>query len=259
MLTAIILTKNEEKNIKRCIESLGFCDEIVVIDDESIDDTVKIAKKLGAKVIGCKIQDFSSQRNWAIEQVKSNWILFVDADEVMTKELGESCKELVRKNDANGYLMHRVDYLWNHQFKYGDVGNVWLLRLARRGAGVWQGAVHETWKADGRISKLTGVLNHYPHQTVVEFLQKLNRYSTLKANEFYKAGRKTNIIEIIFGPICRFVYLFICRLGFLDGTAGFVHAMLMSFYVFLVAGKLYLKYNNIHAYRQTQSDQALTR
>lgn len=257
MLTAIILTKNEEKNIERCISSLGFCDEVVIVDDESTDNTVKIAKKWGAKVIGCKMQDFSSQRNWAIEQVKSSWILFVDADEVMTKELGDSIQEEVLKNDANGYLIHRVDYIWNHKFKYGDVGNVWLLRLARRGAGTWNGAVHETWNIDGRVGKLNGELNHYPHQTVVEFLQKLNRYSTLKANEFYKAGRKTNIFEIIFGPVFRFVYLFICRLGLLDGTAGFIHAMLMSFYVFLVAGKLYLRYNNIHANRQTQPNQAL--
>ena len=240
MLTAIILTKNEGENIQRCIESLGFCNEIVVVDDNSVDDTVKIVKKLKIRVISHESIDYASSRNWAIEQVKSSWILFVDADEVVTKELGASILELVKKNDANGYLVHRVDYIWNHMFKYGDVGNVWLLRLARRGAGLWRGAVHEEWKVDGRISKLTGVLNHYPHQTVVEFLQKINRYSTLKANEFYKAGRKINILEIIFGPICRFIYLFIWRLGLLDGTYGFVHAMLMSFYVFLVAGKLYL-------------------
>lgn len=257
MLTAIILTKNEEKNIERCIESLGFCDEIVVIDDESTDNTIKIAKKLNVKILNNKMINYASQRNWAIEQVKSNWILFVDADEVVTKELGVGIQEQVLKNDANGYLIHRVDYIWNHKFKYGDVRNVWLLRLARRGAGIWNGAVHETWNIDGRVGKLNGELNHYPHQTVVEFLQKLNRYSTLKANEFYKAGRKTNILEIVFGPIWKFVYLFICKLGLLDSTAGFVHAILMSFYVFLVAGKLYLKYNNIHANRQTQSNQTL--
>src|SRR3989344_191381 len=241
MLTAIILAKNEEKNIERCIESLSFCDEIVVVDDQSVDNTVKIAKKLNVKILNNKLVDYASQRNWAIDQVKSSWILFVDADEVVSKELGVSIREKVKINYASGYLVHRVDHIWNHKFKYGDVGNVWLLRLARRGAGIWQGSVHETWKIDGRISKLTGVLNHYPHKTVVEFLQKINRYSTLKVDEFYKAGRKTNIFEIVFGPIYRFVYLYICRLGFMDGTAGFVHAMLMSFYVFLVAGKLYLK------------------
>ncbi|MBI5358329.1 glycosyltransferase family 2 protein [Candidatus Amesbacteria bacterium] len=245
MLTAIILTKNEEKNIEKCIESLRFCDEIVVVDDGSVDNTVKIAKKLGVRVVGCKMQDFSSQRNWAIEQIKSNWILFVDADEIVNQELGDSIQEAVKKNDANGYLVQRVDHIWNHKFKYGDVGNVWLLRLARRGAGQWLGEVHERWEVDGRIEKLVGELSHYPHQTVVEFLKHINNYSTLKANEFYKNGRKTNILEIVFGSIYRFVYLYICRFGFLDGTAGFVHAMLMSFYMFLVAGKLYLLYKGI--------------
>lgn len=257
MLTAIIIAKDEEKNIERCIDSLKFCDEIVVIDDNSRDNTVKIAKKGGAKILNHKMTDYGNQRNWAIEQVKSSWLLFVDADEVVTEELGASIQELVKKNDANGYLMQRVDYVWNHKFKHGDVGNVWLLRLARRGAGNWSGIVHETWKVDGRIERLKGDLNHYPHQSVVEFLKHINNYSTLKAKEFYDSGKKTNIFEIVLGPIWRFVYLFICRMGFMDGTAGFVHATLMSFYMFLVAGKLYLRYNNIHADRQTQSHQTL--
>jgi len=254
MLTAIILAKNEEKNIERCLKSLSFCDEIVVIDDKSTDDTVKIVKKLKIRVLNHELVDYASQRNWAISQIKTNWLLFVDADEVVTKELGAGILELVKKNDANGYLVHRVDYMWNHKFKYGDVGNVWLLRLARRGAGQWLGEVHERWEIDGRIEKLVGELSHHPHQTVVEFLRHINNYSTLKANEFYKTGRRTNIFEMVFGPIWRFVYLFICRFGFLDGTAGFVHAMLMSFYVFLVAGKLYLLYKGI-PYGQTSTNQ----
>ncbi len=220
---------------------MGFCDEVVAVNDQSTDNTLKILKKLKVKILNNKMVNYAGQRNFAIEKIKSSWILFVDADEVVSKELGASIQEQVKKNDANGYLVHRVDYIWNHKFKYGDVGNVWLLRLARRGAGVWRGAVHETWVVDGRIDKLEGELSHYPHQTVVEFLKHINNYSTLKANEFYKNGRKTDIFEIIFGPIWRFKYLYFLKLGLLDGTAGFVHAMLMSFYVFLVAGKLYLK------------------
>ncbi len=254
MLTAIILTKNEEKNIERCINSLAFCDEVVVVDDESSDNTVLLAKKLPAKVLRHKMENYGAQRNWAIEQVKSSWIFFVDADEVVTEELGVSIQELVQKNDANGYMVHRVDYIWNHKFKYGDVGNVWILRLARRGAGTWQGAVHETWKIDGRVAKLKGELSHYPNQTIVEFLKHINGYSTLKAKDFYEHGKKTNIFEIVLGPIWIFIKLYILKLGALDGIYGFIHAMLMSFYMFLVAGKLYLRYNNIHANRQTQSN-----
>ena len=257
MLTALILTKNEEKNIERCIESLKFCDEIVLIDDESDDSTTKIAKKLGVKLLKNKMVDYGSQRNWAIDQIKSGWILFVDADEVVSKELGDSIQEAVKRNDANGYLVHRVDYIWDHKFRFGDVGNVWLLRLAKRGAGKWERTVHETWTIDGRVGKLKGELSHYPHQSVVEFLKHINKYSTLKAKEFYKDGKKTNIFEITLGPIWIFFKLYILKLGIFDGIAGFVHAMLMSFYMFLVAGKLYLRYNGIHGNRQAQSNQAL--
>lgn len=240
MLTAIILTKNEEKNIEKCILSLKFCDEIVVVDDESTDDTVKIAKSLRAKILSHKMENYGAQRNWVLDQIRSTWVLFVDADEVVSKELAGDIQQALTKNQANGYLIHRVDHIWNHKFKYGDVGNVWLLRLARRGAGLWKGTVHEIWEIDGQISKLTGDLNHYPHPTVVEFLKHINNYSTLKATEFHHLGRRTNILEIIFAPIWKFKYLYIFKLGFLDGTAGFVHAMMMAFYVFLTAGKLFM-------------------
>lgn len=245
MLTAVVLAKNEEANIQECLDALKFCDEVLLIDDESTDNTAKIAKKHNVKVLRSQMLDFSSQRNWAMTQVKSGWILFVDADEVVTQELGVSIQEVVKKNEANGYLIHRVDYIWNHKFKFGDVGNVWLLRLAKKGAGDWEGRVHETWQVVGRVEKLKGDLNHYPHQNMVEFLQHINYYSTLKAREFYDQKRQTNIFEIVFGPVWRFAYLYICRLGILDGIPGFIHAMLMAFYMFLVAGKLYLLYKGI--------------
>lgn len=240
MLTAVVLTKNEEKNVERSILSLKFCDEIVIVDDESTDNTVKIAQNLGAKILSHKMENYGAQRNWILDQIRSTWVLFVDADEVVSKELAGGIQQALIKNPANGYLIHRVDHIWNHKFRHGDVGNVWLLRLARRGAGNWKGEVHETWEIDGRISKLAGDLNHYPHPTVVEFLKHINNYSTLKATEFHKSGRRTNILEIIFAPIWKFKYLYIFKLGFLDGTAGFVHAMMMSFYVFLTAGKLFM-------------------
>lgn len=241
MLTAIILAKNEEQNLKTCIDSLSFCDEVIVVDDDSSDKTTNIAKKLKIKVISHKMENYGAQRNWAIDQVKYGWILFVDADEVVSQELGASIQEQVIRNDANGYKMHRVDHIWNHEFKFGDVGNVWLTRLARKGAGTWTGTVHEIWKIDGRTGKLKGVLNHYPHQSVVEFLKHINRYSTLKAEEFYQSGKKTNIFEIVLGPLWIFFKLYILKLGIVDGIYGFVHAVFMSFYMFLVAGKLYLK------------------
>jgi glycosyltransferase involved in cell wall biosynthesis len=247
MLTAIILTKNEQENIERCLASVKFCDSVVVVDDGSTDDTVKKAKKAGATILKHELKgDYGAARNWALEQVKSHWVLFVDADEVVSAALAGQIKAAVEKIEYRGFFLHRVDHLWGQELKHGDVGNVQLLRLGRRGMGHWEGRVHETWSIEGKVGTLTAPLEHYPHASVVEFLDHLNDYSTVKAEEFFKAGRQTNIFEITLGPIWRFFQAYILRFGFLDGTAGFVHAMLMAMYMFLVAGKLYLLGRGIH-------------
>ena len=130
--------------------------------------------------------------------------------------------------------------MWGKKLTHGDVWGVRLLRLARRGAGDWHGAVHEHWQIEGNVGVLRHSLNHYPHPTLVEFLQEINRYSTLRARELHTAGQRATLLQIIFYPLLKFKYLYFLKLGLLDGTAGFVHAMTMAFYSFLVRGKLWL-------------------
>lgn len=246
MLTGIVLTHNEQDNLGACLQALAFCDEVIVVDDNSTDDTVKIAKKLGAKIYNHALNnDFSAQHNWILEQIKSTWVLFVDADEIVTPALATEIKTAIEKIEYKGYLIKRTDFMWGRRMKYGDVWGNKVLRLARRGAGIWQGQVHETWQIDGRVGTLSNFLEHRPHANLVEFLQHLNYYSTLKADEFFAKGRKTSTFEIVLAPIVRFNSLYILKLGFLDGTAGFIHAMCMAFYAFLVAGKLFLRYKGI--------------
>lgn len=241
MLTGIVLTHNEEKNVVRCLESLKFCDQILVVDDNSTDKTVQLAKKTGATVVSHPLDsNFAAQRNWAISQAKTPWVLFVDADEVVLVKLGEEITSAVKKIEYKGFLIPRTDYMWGKKLSHGDVGGVRLLRLARRGAGEWQGAVHEQWQIEGNVGTLRHVLNHYPHPTMVEFLQEINRYSSIRAQELHDLGQHSNLFQIIFYAPAKFLWLWLCRRGFLDGTAGFVHAMTMAFYSFLVRGKLWL-------------------
>ncbi len=241
MLTGIVLTKNEAENIEACLASLAFCDQIVVIDDNSVDGTVKIAKKMGAEVLVHALDNnFASQHNWSLEQIKSPWVLFIDADERISPELAAEIKVAIEKIEFKGFFLPRVDYLWGKELKYGDLYGAKFLRLARRGAGIWRGKVHESWVIEGRTGKLKNPLLHYPHQNFVEFLQHINTYSTIKADEFFNQNKKTSVLEIIGGPIWRFFKAYILQLGFLDGTAGFVHAMTLAMYQFLVAGKLHL-------------------
>jgi glycosyltransferase involved in cell wall biosynthesis len=246
MLTGIVLAKNEAKNIEACLASLDFCDSLIVVDDNSTDDTVKIAKKMGATVYKHELGgDFAAQHNWILSQIKSTWVLFVDADEVITHPLSKEIKTAITKIEYKGFKIPRIDYLWGKKLTHGDLLNSKVLRLARRGAGEWEGSVHERWNINGKVGVLKNPINHRPHSSMVEFLQHINEYSTLKAKEFYKKGRKTNVLEIVFVPIIKFKILYFWKLGFLDGTAGFVHAMTMAFYTFLVRGKLYLLHKGI--------------
>lgn len=246
MLTGVVLTKNEQENIKKCIDSLSFCDQVIVVDDESTDATVNIAKKAQAKVVSHSLNnDYSAQRNWAIEQVKSGWILFVDADEEVSPKLAAEITSQIEKIEYKGFLIPRVDLMWGRQLHHGDVGNVKIMRLARKGAGKWQGKVHETWGVEGRVGVLRNPLLHYPHPTMTAFLKRINLYSTIRAKELFKEEIKTNLVQISFFPLGKFLYLYILKLGFLDGTAGFVHSMTMAFYTFLTRGKLWLLYKGI--------------
>lgn len=246
MLAAIVLTHNEEEIIKTCLDSLSFCDQIVVVDDGSTDNTVKIAEKIGVTVLEhIWTGDYSAQRNWTLGQVKSSWILFVDADEIVSPKLAQEIQSAIKKAEFKGFFLPRIDYTWGRKLKHGDVGGVKLLRLARRGAGQWQGRVHETWNIEGSVGTLKNPIYHHPHADLADFLKRINSYSSIKAKEFYDQGRRINIWEIVLGPVARFIYLYIFKLGFLDGTPGFIHAMTMSFYAYLVAGKLWLLYKGI--------------
>lgn len=244
MISAVVLTKNEEKNIVDCLETLSWCDEVLVIDDGSEDRTAEIAQKMGAKVFVHALEDdFSKQRNFDLQQAQNDWVLFVDADERVSSELAREIKYQIVNNknkDMNGFYIKRRDFMWGRELRHGETGSIKLLRLAKKGAGVWEGAVHEEWKIKGKTGELKNPLLHYPHQTIVEFLQEINFYTTLRAQELYKKGVKVPWHDIILYPKAKFIYNYFIKMGFLDGLPGFIFALLMGFHSFLVRGKLWL-------------------
>ena len=181
-ITAIVLTKNEERNLERCLNSLRFADEILVVDDGSFDKTVSIAKKLGAKVIEHRLaEDYGAQRNFAMSKAANEWILFIDADEEITEELSEELKNIGRYlNTISGFFIRRRDYYMDRELKYGEtasIRNSGLLRLMKKGSGNWSGAVHEKFGLRGGTRTLKGFINHYPHQSLKEFIAAINYYS----------------------------------------------------------------------------------
>lgn len=247
MISAVILTKDEETNIKRCLESVSWCDEKIVIDDYSQDQTTKTAKSQGAKVYLRHLNDdFAGQRNYGLSCAKGEWVLFIDADEEVSENLAKEIKQIVGKREFSGFYIKRQDWFGERWLKHGDRpkndlggGLIKLLRLGR--AGEWKGRVHEVWVIEGDIGELKSPLFHYPHQTITEFIKSVDYFSTLQAKSFYEEGKRSSLGQIIFYPLGKFIQNYILRGGFLDGMPGFVTAMMMSLHSFLVRGKLWLK------------------
>mgnify|MGYP001584287854 CR=1 FL=1 len=247
MISVVILTKNEEKNIVDCIETIPEDWEIVLIDDNSKDRTVDVAKSLSRKLaIYTKDldQNFAAQRNFGLSKVKNNWVLFLDADERLNQKLIDELILKTTQTIYSGFAIKRVDHMWGKTLRYGEFKNMWLTRFGMKDHGEWKGAVHEVWNIDGRVGKLQKELDHYPHQTIQEFLSEINMYTTLRAQELHRKKTKVRGIDIVLYPKAKFIQNYFFRMGFKDGIPGFIVAMLMSLHSFLVRGKLWLLYRS---------------
>lgn len=243
MTSAVILTKNEEGNIRECLESLKWCDEIIVIDDYSEDRTVEMAKKHGAEVYKHALNNnFASQRNFGLEKARGEWVFFVDADERVSEALASEVSSIVNRelSTHKGFYLRRRDFMWGRELKHGETGTVRLLRLGRKGTGVWKRAIHEIWDIKGPLSALENPLMHYPHQTLREFIADVDWMSTLHAQENRKEEKKSSLLKIVLMPKLKFFDSWILKKGFLDGTPGFLAAMMMSLHSFLAWSKLWL-------------------
>lgn len=246
MISAVVLSKNEEENVKDCLEGLKWCDEIIVVDDNSEDKTWGVARGMGAKVLTNSLNgDFASQRNFALRQAQGEWVFFVDADERVEQELAEEIKEAIKDPSITGYLVKRKDFIFGRWLNHGETAGVKLLRLARKGAGRWARPVHEVWDIKGEIDELENPLLHYPHPTVEDFLQNINFYTDLRARQLYHQGAWAGVEAIILYPLGKFLLNYFLKLGFLDGMAGFLVASMMSFHSFLTRGKLWFQYRQM--------------
>ena len=246
MISAIILTKNEEQNIEKCIQSVRWCDEIIVIDDNSTDKTIENAKKYNTTIYQRSLNNnFASTRNFGISKAKNEWILFVDSDEIVTDALAFEMSNAIGLKDQNlknfnGFYIKRSDFMWGKQLKYGETGNIKSLRLGKKGFGIWEGMVHEKWQIEGNVGKLINPLLHFPHKNISEFLKEVNFYTDIRARELKSKNTKVYFWSILLYPLGKFVLNYFIKRGFMDRTRGLVFAIIMSFHSFLVRGKLWL-------------------
>lgn len=233
-LSATIITLNEEANIARAVRSVGFCDEVVVVDSGSTDRTCRIAESLGARVIHNDWLGYARQKNFSAAAAAHSWILSIDADEQVSPELAEEI-ERVRLADAPhaGYdfprLAHYKGVRIFHSGWYPDR----KVRLYDRGAARWVGDyVHESVEVRGSVGHLSGDLLHYTCNSTVEHLQTIERYTDLAARELRDRKRRVLPHRLLLSPAAAFLRSFFWRLGFLDGAAGFTIARMAALYAY---------------------------
>jgi glycosyltransferase involved in cell wall biosynthesis len=248
-LTTVILTSNSETTVLKSINSTLFSDEILIVDDNSTDKTLELIKSINnpkINIVQNKLNnDFSAQRNLGLKSAKGEWVLFLDSDEYLTKKLKAEIQNILNSNPPyEGFYLKRKDLFLGKILKYGETGNIKLLRLAKRNKGLWQGSVHETWQINGKTTTLNYPIIHDRNLTIAQFLDKINTYSTLKAQELYQQNIEEDFLKTLTYPLAKFISNYFLKFGFLDGFPGLTMAWCMSWHSLLVRIKLKLLWLN---------------
>ncbi len=244
-LSAIIISKNEEEKIGDCLNSLSWADEIIVVDNDSIDKTRGIAKKHGAKIIKYKKGNFSSWRNKGAEEARSDWLLYVDADERVTPLLRKEIKEIVysqQTTDYCAYAIPRRNIILGKELKHGGFGKFdYVKRLFRKDKfKKWTGELHEEPFFEGELGHLKNKLVHIKAQTLFEMVEKTNEWSEIEAKLMLKANHPSmNILRFFSAMFREFWFRIVKKKAFLDGTVGMIHGLYQVFSRFVSYAKLW--------------------
>ncbi len=221
-VSAVIICKNEEKNIAGCLQSISWCDEIVIIDGYSTDNTFNIAKLYSDKVLQNEWKSFADQREFALTKAKYEWIFSLDADERCTKELENEIKSLLQNESLtqSGFEIPRKSFFLNRWIRHGGWYPNFQLRLFKKTAArVSERLVHESYVVNGHTARIKNDILHYTVTSISEYVNKINLYSTLSARE-KSLKRKVNFIDIHFYPIFAFFHQYILKGNLLDGMGG---------------------------------------
>ncbi|MEK6692593.1 MAG: glycosyltransferase family 2 protein [Nitrospirota bacterium] len=240
-LSVAIITHNEEKDIRDCLESVKWADEIVVVDSFSNDKTVEICREYSDKVYQREWSGFSNQKNNAIDLTNNPWVLVVDADERVSEGLKKEIKEILNKDpEFNGYFIPRKSYFLRKWIRYSGWYPDYSVRLFRKDKGRFeQREVHESVKIDGKTGKLKNPLEHYTYSSLSEYIKRMDTYSTLAAREMVNDGKRTGIVSIISRSLFTFFRMYVLQQGFREGMHGLLLAIFYSYYTFVKYAKLW--------------------
>lgn len=240
-ISAFIVCHNEERQIRRCLESIKWCDEIIIVDSGSSDRTIEICREYTDRIFQRDWPGYVEQKRFALNQCHCEWILNIDADEVVSPPLADEIKEIVRAGtELNGFYLSRVVYHLGRWWRKGGWYPEYRLRFCRRSQTTWGGLdPHEKAVVAGRTGRLKGELLHYTYRDLADQISRLNRYSgTLSAN-MYKSGERSSILKLTISPLSRFIKFYFLKKGFLEGLPGFIVAIIEAHYTFLKYSKLH--------------------
>ena len=225
-LSVIVITRNEAANIADCLDSLRFCDERIVVDCGSTDDTVAIAQAKGARTVFHEWSGFGAQKNFALSLVTGDWVLSLDADERVTPELAQAIDAALNEGSVDGCEFPRLSSFCGRPMRHSGWYPDYVLRLFRRGKGRFTDViVHERLVCSGVVRKLSPPLIHHPVRRLEDALSRVDRYSTDSATALVAAGRRVSFMTGIGHGLASFLRAYILRAGFLDGAEGFLLAV----------------------------------
>ena len=223
-LSVAIITRNAASQLDRCLASVAFAEEVVVVDSGSTDGTIELASSRGARVISKEWLGFGPQKQFAVEAASHDWVLCVDADESLSEDLRESIIAELRAPRGFVYAMPRCNRFLGRWLRHGEGYPDWSVRLFHRKHARWGNeTVHEKVATEMPILRLRGDLLHDSAETLEKYLDKQNRYTSLQAESLRAAGRRTSLVHLLVSPSLRFFKFYLLRLGFLDGVPGLVH------------------------------------
>ena len=248
MISAIVITKNEENNIKECLEVLNWTDEVIVIDSLSIDKTRQIAQKMGAKVFSCSKQGFDARRNMGAQKASGDWLLYVDADERVTPELRAEITQKTKSLDSiSGFQIPRLNVFFGRKMRHGGWYPDYQTRLIRKNSlSYWFGKIHESPKINGQIGFLKNHFIHNTHRSIAEGFEKSRAWTQMEAELFYKAGHPPVLIyHLVKAPLFEFCGRIFWKRGFMDGSVGWLEGLIQAYNKFLVYAQLWEKQQKI--------------
>lgn len=236
-ISAVILAKNEQSRIEKCLAGISWVDEILVIDNGSTDKTEVIAKRLGAKVVEATCRDFSQLRNLGKEKANGEWILYIDADEVVPEALHREILEHIKSERLVAFYIRRKNHYLGHPWPFQDKMQRLFLKSAIRG---WHGAVHETATVNGPVGTLVHPLEHYTHRTLEEMLAKTNEWSEVEAKLRLDANHPPmtwwRLLRVM---VTGFFESYIGQGGWRAGTVGLIESIYQGYSMFITYAKLW--------------------